>query len=113
PVLITEAGLAGMRDGSVVVDLAAANGGNVTASVADQAVISHGVTVLGPTRLPSEMPAHASEMYGRTVAAFLLEFLTDEGALVLDPEDEIVAGAVVARGGEIVHPRVLSLLEPA
>ncbi|MEM1057204.1 MAG: NAD(P) transhydrogenase subunit alpha [Bacteroidota bacterium] len=113
PVLITEAGLAAMRDGSVIVDLAAANGGNVTASRPDEPVVSHGVTVLGPTNLPAEMPTHASEMYGRTVAAFLLEFLSDEGVLVLDPEDEIVAGAVVARGGEIVHPRVLAALQPA
>lgn len=113
PQLITADGLAGMMPGSVVVDLAAANGGNVDASRPDEPVVSHGVTVLGPTNLPAEMPTHASEMYGRTVAAFLLEFLDDDGALYLDPDDEIVAGAVVARGGEIVHPRVLAALEPA
>ena len=113
PVLITDSGLAGMRPGSVIVDLAASNGGNVTAASPDEEVVAHGVTVLGPTNLASEMPTHASEMYGRTVAAFLLEFLDEEGALHLDPEDEIVAGAVVARGGEIVHPRVLSILQPA
>ncbi|HIG74485.1 MAG TPA: Re/Si-specific NAD(P)(+) transhydrogenase subunit alpha [Bacteroidetes bacterium] len=113
PQLITADGLAGMMPGSVIVDLAAANGGNVDASRPDEPVVSHGVTVLGPTNLPAEMPTHASEMYGRTVAAFLLEFLDDDGALHLDPDDEIVAGAVVARGGEIVHPRVLAALEPA
>lgn len=108
PVLITARGLEGMAHGSVVVDLAASNGGNVEASRPDETVTASGVTVLGPTNLAAEMPTHASEMYGRTVAAFLLEFLDDEGALHLDPEDDIVAGAVVARGGEIVHPRLVS-----
>ncbi|OZC01964.1 NAD(P) transhydrogenase subunit alpha [Rubricoccus marinus] len=113
PVLITARGVAGMRPGSVIVDLAAANGGNVEATRADEEIVASGVTVLGPTNLAAEMPTHASEMYGRTVAAFLLEFLDDEGTLNLDPEDEIVAGAVVARDGEIVHPRVLAALAPA
>ena len=113
PVLITARGVAGMRPGSVIVDLAAANGGNTEVTRADEEVVASGVTVLGPTNLAAEMPTHASEMYGRTVAAFLLEFLDDEGALHLDPEDEIVAGAVVARGGEIVHPRVLASLAAA
>lgn len=113
PVLITARGLEGMRPGSVIVDLAAANGGNVEATRPDEEVVASGVTVLGPTNLAGEMPTHASEMYGRTVAAFLLEFLDDEGTLHLDPEDDIVAGSVVARGGEIVHPRVLSQFSTA
>ena len=113
PVLVTASGLAGMRPGSVVVDLAAANGGNVEATRADQEVVTSGVTVLGPTNLAAEMPTHASEMYGRTVAAFLLEFLDDDGDLHLDPDDEIVAGAVVARDGEVVHPRVRAALASA
>ena len=113
PVLITARGLAGMRPGSVVVDLAASNGGNVEPSRPDETVVASGVTVLGPTNLPAALPTHASEMYGRTVAALLLEFLDDEGALHLDPDDEIVAGAVVVRGGEVVHPRVLAALAPA
>ena len=61
----------------------------------------------------AEMPLHASDMYGRTVAALVLDFLTDDGAFRVDLEDEILAGAVVTHGGAVVHPRVLSLLPEA
>ena len=110
PRLITQRGVEGMRPGSVIVDLAAQGGGNCEVARADEAVVHAGVTVLGPTNLPSSMPLHASEMYGRTVAAFVQEFLTDAGDLALDPEDDIVAAAVVTRGGAVVNERVRQLV---
>jgi len=110
PQLITARGVEGMRPGSVIIDLAAANGGNCQVTKPDETVTHAGVTVLGPTNLPSTMPLHASEMYGRTVAAFIQEFLTDEGELVLDPEDDIVQSAVLTRDGAIVNDRVRQLV---
>ena len=112
PVLVTDEMVAGMTPGSVVVDLAAERGGNVEPSRPDEVVIAHGVTVLGPTNLPSTVPYHASQMYARNVSALLLHLVRD-GAMTLDPDDEITTGTLVSRDGEVVHPRVRALLEPA
>ncbi len=111
PVLITERGVEGMASGSVVIDLAAANGGNCAVTRADERVVHGGVQVLGPTNLPASMPLHASQMYARTLAALVTEFTAD-GAFTPDFEDEIVQGACVAHGGEVVHERVRGLLRP-
>ena len=112
PVLVTDAMVAGMTPGSVVVDLAAERGGNVEPSRPDEVVTAHGVTVLGPTNLPSTVPYHASQMYARNVSALLLHLVRD-GAVALDPDDEITSGTLVSRDGEVVHPRVRELLEKA
>ena len=112
PVLVTDDMVAGMTPGSVVVDLAAERGGNVEPSRPDEVVTAHGVTVLGPTNLPSTVPYHASQMYARNVSALLLHLVRD-GAVALDPDDEITAGTLVSRDGEVVHPRVRELLETA
>ncbi len=112
PVLVTDEMVAGMTPGSVVVDLAAERGGNVEPSRPDEVVTAHGVTVLGPTNLPSTVPYHASQMYARNVSALLLHLVRD-GAMALDPDDEITTGTLVSRDGEVVHPRVRALLEPA
>jgi NAD(P) transhydrogenase subunit alpha len=112
PVLVTDEMVAGMTPGSVVVDLAAERGGNVEPSRPDEVVTAHGVTVLGPTNLPSTVPYHASQMYARNVSALLLHLVRD-GAMTLDPDDEITTGTLVSRDGEVVHPRVRALLEPA
>ncbi|GAB5534451.1 MAG: Re/Si-specific NAD(P)(+) transhydrogenase subunit alpha [Rubricoccaceae bacterium] len=111
PQLITGRGVEGMRPGSVIVDLAAANGGNCEVTQPNENVTHAGVTVLGPTNLPSTMPFHASEMYGGTVAAFIQEFLSDDGELVLDPDDDIVQSAVLTRDGAIVNDRVRGLID--
>ena len=113
PVLITEAGVEGMAPGSVIVDLAASNGGNCAVARPDEEVTHAGVTVLGPTNLAAGMPRHASEMYGRTVTALVQEFLTEEGTFGLDLEDEILASAVVTHGGAVVNERVRALLPAA
>ena len=112
PVLVTDEMVAGMTPGSVVVDLAAERGGNVEPSRPDEMVTAHGVTVLGPTNLPSTVPYHASQMYARNVSALLLHLVRD-GAVALDLDDEITAGTLVSRDGEVVHPRVRELLESA
>lgn len=105
PTLVTEAALAAMAPGSVVVDLAAPNGGNCVATVPGETVVHGGVTILAPLDLAAGMPLHASDMYGRTVAALVADLVKD-GALVLDLSDEILAGAVVTHGGAVVNPRV-------
>ncbi len=110
PVLVTDDMVAGMAPGSVIVDLAAERGGNVEPSRPDEVVTAHGVTVLGPTNLPSTVPYHASRMYARNVSALLLHLVRD-GGVEIDPDDEITAGTLVSRDGEIVHPQVLKLLE--
>ena len=112
PVLITQEGVEGMQPGSVVVDLAAANGGNCAVTQPDERVLHGDVQVVGPTNLPATMPLHASQMYARTLSALVLEF-TDEGAFALDFDDEIAQGACVAHGGEVVHERVRGLLAPS
>jgi len=106
PVLITEEMLAGMGPHSVIVDLAAERGGNCAVTRAGETVTHDGVHVLGPVNLPAAVPYHASQMYGQNISTFL-QHLVEDGQLKLDMEDEITSGTLVARGGEIVHPRVL------
>lgn len=101
PVLITEEMVRGMRPGSVIVDLASAQGGNCALTEADREVIKHGVTILGPTNLPSTMPFHSSQMYARTVTNFLMHLVQD-GKIPLDPNDEMTRATLVTHQGEIV-----------
>jgi H+-translocating NAD(P) transhydrogenase subunit alpha len=112
PVLVPAAALAGMRPGSVVVDLAAGPlGGNVAGSVPEaRTVTSEGVTILGAGRLPSTKPQAASTAYGRNLLA-LLACLMPDGVPALDLGDEIQAAVVVTHDGEVVHPRVRALLD--
>jgi NAD(P) transhydrogenase subunit alpha len=95
PELIPRSAIESMRPGSVIVDLAAEAGGNAELTQADQEITHQGVTILGPTNLPSSMPYHASQLYARNVSA-LLQHLAPEGELALDWSDEITAGACVA-----------------
>ena len=115
PVLVTAEMVAGMEPGAVVVDLAAERGGNCALTQPDRRVVEHGVTILGPTNLPSTVPYHASQMYAKNVSTLLLH-LVEDGQLALDLDDEITTGTLVSRGGEVVHPRVreaLAALEEA
>lgn len=99
PILITEAAVAGMKPGAVIVDLAAESGGNCALTKAGEDVVSGGVTILGPRRLPAMIPTHASQMFSRNVSTLLLS-MVEEGNLKLDFEDEVVAGCCVTHGGE-------------
>jgi NAD(P) transhydrogenase subunit alpha len=105
PVLVTGEMVRGMMPGSVIVDLAAERGGNCELTRAYETVAAHGVTIIGAVNLAGTVPYHASQMYARTVTAFLLHLVKD-GALRLDPGDEITRETLVTRGGEVVHPRV-------
>jgi NAD(P) transhydrogenase subunit alpha len=96
PTLITSEAVAGMRRGSVIVDLAAEAGGNCELTEPGEEVEREGVTIIGPLNLASAMPVHASQLYARNVAALLTHLVVD-GQLQLDFEDEITAAAAVAR----------------
>jgi NAD(P) transhydrogenase subunit alpha len=109
PVLITEEMVQAMRPGSVVVDLAAEQGGNCALTQPGQDVVAGGVLVLGPVNLPSTLPFHASQMYARTVTAFLLHVLKD-GKGPLDLTDELARGPLVTHQGEITHEAVKAAL---
>jgi proton-translocating NAD(P)+ transhydrogenase subunit alpha len=100
PKLIPQSAIESMRPGSVIVDLAAEAGGNADLTRADEEVTHNGVTILGPTNLPSAMPYHASQLYARNVSA-LVQHLAPEGELQLDFEDEITSGACVTRKEEV------------
>ena len=110
PVLLTTEMIEGMAPGSVVVDLAAERGGNCEPTQADQTVQHQGITILGPTNLPSTVPYHASQIYSKNITTLLLHLATD-GALELDLEDEITAGTLVSHDGQVVHPRVREALD--
>jgi len=101
PRLITKETVAGMRPGSVIVDLAAETGGNCELTEPGQTVVKHGVTILGPINLPSTMPAHASQLYARNVIE-LVKLLVKDGQLNLNFNDEIVKGACVAHDGKVM-----------
>lgn len=109
PELITAAMVELMRPGSVVIDLAAERGGNCALTVADTEVLHNGVTILGPTDLPSRSPRDASQMLSNNIVA-LLEYLVVDGELHIDPEDEVTGAMLVARRGSVCHPRVLDKL---
>jgi NAD(P) transhydrogenase subunit alpha len=103
PRLVDASMVEAMRPGSVIVDLAAASGGNCALTRADEVVQHRGVTILGPTNLAASLPVHASQMYARNVASLLLHMVKD-GALVVSLEDEIVAGSCLTHEGQVVHP---------
>jgi NAD(P) transhydrogenase subunit alpha len=109
PVLITADMVRAMAPGSVVVDLAAERGGNCELTRPDEAVVERGVTVLGPTNLPSTVPYHASQMYAKNISTFLLHLIKD-GGVKPDPADEIARDTLLTADGEVVNPRVRELL---
>ena len=110
PILVTEDMLKAMKTGSVLVDLAAERGGNCESTQMGKTVVAHGVTIVGPENLASDVAFHASQMYGNNIQT-LLELILEEGQINLDFEDEIVAGTVIAHGGEVPHPYMRKLLD--
>jgi NAD(P) transhydrogenase subunit alpha len=109
PVLVTAAMVEGMAPGSVVVDLAAEQGGNCELTEAGKVVVAHGVSVVGAVNLPATVPQHASQMYAKNVATFL-QHLVKEGAVRLDTDDQITRETLVTRDGQVVNPRVREVL---
>lgn len=105
PVLITADMLEHMPPGAVVVDLAAERGGNCETTKSGETIECGNVTVAGPVNLPATVPNHASQMYSSNVLAFL-KLLVQKGRVLLDLTDEVVAGTLLAKGGQVVHEAV-------
>jgi NAD(P) transhydrogenase subunit alpha len=101
PVLVSEDMVKGMKPGSVIIDMAAAQGGNCPLSEADKTVVKHGVTIVGDTNLPALVAADASALYARNVLDFLKLVLDKDKGLVVNLDDDIVAACLMTQGGEV------------
>jgi NAD(P) transhydrogenase subunit alpha len=113
PVLVTAEMVRGMASGSVLVDLAAEQGGNCELTRPGETVVTDGgVSVLGPTDLPSSVPFHASQMYARNVAAFLTHLMSEGWPPAEETEDQILKDTLLTRAGKVVNHRVLEALDP-
>jgi NAD(P) transhydrogenase subunit alpha len=110
PVLVTEAMIQKMRKGSVIIDLAAATGGNTELTVNNQTVIYNGISIIGNSALPSAMPSDASKLYGKNVLNFLQLIISKEGTLNLNFEDDLVIGCCITHNGIVMHERIKSML---
>ncbi|MEO6069139.1 MAG: NAD(P) transhydrogenase subunit alpha [Chitinophagaceae bacterium] len=113
PILITEEMLNAMRSGSVIIDIAAATGGNTPVTKNNETVVRKGVSIIGNSNLPATMPSDASKMYGKNVMNFLGLITTKEGALNLAWEDDLVTGSCITHEGKVVHSKVAPLLAKA
>ena len=109
PVLIFEDMVKGMKHGSVIMDLAAENGGNCELTKPGEVSISHGVIIDGTLNLPATMPKHASQLYAKNIITFL-KHLCPEGEINLDLDDEIISGALFTHNGEITHEPTKEIL---
>ena len=106
PILITEEMIQAMRNGSVIIDLAAATGGNTPVTKNNETVIYNGVSIIGNSSLQSTMPSDASKLYGKNVLNFLQLIITKEGSINLNWEDDLVKGSCVTHNGEITNERI-------
>jgi NAD(P) transhydrogenase subunit alpha len=103
PILVTEDAVRLMKPGSVIVDLAGEQGGNCALSEPGETVLRHHVKICAPLNVPSSLAEHASQLYARNLQELLGLMTGEDGGLALDFEDEVIAGACITRGGEIVH----------
>ena len=106
PVLITTEMIEVMKNGSIIIDLAAATGGNTQLTKNDETVMHKGVYIVGNSRLPGTMPSDASKLYGKNILNFLQLMISKEGVFNLNFEDDLVAGTCIAHNGKITHERV-------
>ena len=106
PILVTKEQVASMKPGSVLIDLAAPQGGNVEGCIADQIVDVKGVKIIGLSNITASIATDASALYARNLQAFVGLLITTDGALISDSEDEILKAALVTHGGVIVHPNL-------
>jgi H+-translocating NAD(P) transhydrogenase subunit alpha len=102
PILIREETVKQMQPGSVIFDMAGEMGGNCELTTPGETTVEHGVTIMAPIDLPTQMPFHASQMYARNIAT-LLEHIAPDGDLQFNMEDEITKGVVLTRDGEVLH----------
>ena len=110
PILITNAMLDSMRNGSVIIDLAAATGGNTEVTRNNETVLYKGVSIVGNSNLPATMPYDASKLYGKNVLNFLQLITDKEGKLNLNWDDDLVKGCCITHNGEVIHERVKELV---
>ncbi len=110
PILITTEMMAAMKNGSVIIDLAAATGGNTELTKNDETVSHHGVSIVGNSALASTMPSDASKLYGKNILNFLQLMIDKEGKFNLNFEDDLVKGTCVVHDGKITNERVAGLL---
>jgi NAD(P) transhydrogenase subunit alpha len=110
PTLVTADVVKSMAPGSVIIDLGAERGGNCELTKPGEKTQVHGVTIIGPTNIAAEIPQHASQMFANNVVKFLSN-MVKQGQVFLNTEDEIIRETLVARGGQVVHPRLQSLLD--
>lgn len=110
PVLVTEEMLNSMKSGSIVIDLAAATGGNTAATKNEETVKYNGVSIVGNSMLSSSMPSDASKMYGKNILNFLQLMIDKEGKLNLNFGDDLVEGTCIVHDGKIVNERVRQLI---
>ncbi len=113
PLLVTEEAVRRLKPGSVVVDLAAETGGNCELTRAGETVVAHDCKIVGPRNLASAMPEHASQLYARNIQSLVSLMVGDDGDLAPDFDDEVIAGACIVRGGEIVNDRARGAVERA
>lgn len=106
PLLVTEDMMAGMRNGSIIIDLAASSGGNTPYTKNNETVVHKGVTIVGESNLPATMPSDASKLYGKNILNFLQLITTREGTLHLNWDDDLVKGCCITHDGEVVNERV-------
>jgi NAD(P) transhydrogenase subunit alpha len=109
PLLMDETAVAGMKRGSIVIDLAGATGGNVRGSKADEIVERDGITIMAPTNLPATVPVHASQLYSRNVTSFL-NLLIKDGELHMDMNDDVVGPSCVTHEGKWMNQRVAAAM---
>lgn len=110
PILVTADMVKAMKPGSIIVDLAAERGGNCELTRAGETIVEHGVTIIGPTNVPSSVAFHASQMYGKNMENLLSLMIDSEGQLNLDMEDEIFQNTVIAHQGDVPQKRMRELL---
>lgn len=111
PVLITTPMLDMMKNGSVIIDLAAATGGNTELTENNETVVYNGVRIIGNSNLPATMPYDASKLYGKNIVNFLQLVINKEGGLAISFDDDLVKGACIVHNGELVHEKTRSLVE--
>lgn len=106
PKLIPEEAVKRMTQGSVIVDLASDRGGNCVLTEPGKIVVKHGVTIVGTTNLPSAVPTHASQVYAANLDKLLALLIQKDGTAKIDMADEVFAGIVLCKDGQIVHPLI-------
>ncbi len=110
PLLITTDMVNAMKSGSVIIDLAAATGGNTELTRNNETVMHNGIRIVGNSNLPAGMPSDASKMYGKNILNFLQLMITKEGQLNLNFEDDLVLGTCITNEGQVVHDRIREMI---